>query len=251
MPECFIRITTVTECSHKGVSFYDVANEFGLEIPEGAIPEQESITIDIGVAMHGPFEFPEGLKPVSPVFWVCVRESKLSRFLKPVTITLPHCIDLDCSKTINSLGLTFLKGGHERNFQHIYQFQKVEEAEMVFEAHQTKGALKTTHFCSLCITGKVSPELTKHTKFCIYAVIPPSVAPSEAAYCHFFISFLLATCIKTVEEQITVTQELQHHKKFLGDFKFSTDQEDPALEIVIPDLRATEWNIGLMCKTKV
>ena len=251
MPEWFIRITTLTECSHEGLVFYDGANEFGLEISEGAIPEQETVAIDIGVAMYGPFEFPEGLKPVSPVFWVCVRESKLSRFLKPVTITIPHCVDLDRCETIDSLGLTFLKGEHDINFQHTYQFQTVEEAEMVFEAHQTKGTLKTTHFCSLCITGKVSPELTKHTKFCIYTVIPPSVAPSEPAYCHFFISFLLPTCFKTVEEQITLTQELQDHKKIIGDFKFSSKQEDPGLEIVIPDSTASEWNIGLMCKTKV
>ena len=248
MPEPFSRIATVMNCSHDGTVFYDNTNEFGLEIPEGAIPEQESITIDIGVAMYGPFEFPEGLKPVSPVFWVCTRESRFSCFLKPVTITIPHCIDL---KSSDSLSLTFLKGDHEVNAQKIYQFQRIKGSEMVFEAQQLKGVLKIIHFCSLCISGKVSPELTKNTKFCIYAALPLAVPPLQTTYCRFFISYLLATCIATVEKQITGTQELKSHTNFLEDFNFSCEQDEAALEIVLPESPSSEWNIGLYGKTKV
>ena len=248
MPKWFSRIGTLTNCSHERRAFFDDKNRFGLEIPDGAIPEQENITIDIGVAMHGPFEFPEGLKLVSPVFWVCARESKLSHFLKPVTITIPHCIGL---KTSNSLGLTFLKGDHEVNSQHMYQFQRIQGAEMVFEAQQSSGILKTTHFCSLCISGKVSPELIKNTNFCICALIPRTVTPLQTTYCRFFISFLLPTCIETVENQIACAQELQHHDKSLRCFNFSIEQENPPLEIILSDSPSSEWNIGLQCQTKV
>ena len=248
MPEWFSRIATLTNCSHEGRVFYDDKNKFRLGIPKGAIPEKESITIDIGVAMYGPFQFPEGQKPVSPVFWVCIRECKFSRFLKPVTITIPHCIGL---RTSDSLGLTFLKGDHEVNSQHMYQFQNIEGSEMVFEARQSKGVLKTTHFCSLCISGKVSPELTENTKFCIRAVIPQAVTPLQTTYCRFFVSLLLPTCIETVEKQIASTQELQHHDKLLDSFCFSAEEEDPALEIVLSDSPSSEWCIGLQGKTKV
>ena len=134
MPEWFSQIGTLTKCSHEGRDFYDDENLFGLELPKGAIPEQESITIDIGVAMYGPFQFPEGQTLVSPVFWVCVRECKFYSFLKPVTITIPHCLDL---KTSDSLGLTFLKGNHEVNSQHMYQFQNIKGSEMLFEARKS------------------------------------------------------------------------------------------------------------------
>ena len=86
IPEWF---SPVAQCTHDGRSYFDECNDFGLEIPEGAIPEGESITIDIGVVLYGPFQYPEGLRPVSPVFWVCVRDQKLPQFLKPVKVTIP------------------------------------------------------------------------------------------------------------------------------------------------------------------
>ena len=204
MPQCFSQIKTLTNYSHEGIVFYDDSNGFGLEIPEGAIPQEQTITIDIGVALHGPFEVPDGLKRVSPVFWVCAQESEFSHFLKPIIITLPHCLNMKSSERINSLGLTFLKGDHEMDTsQQVYQFQQVDRSQMGFEAGDTKGTLKTTRFCSLCIAAKDTPELTKDLMFCLYAVIPPAVPPLKSEYCYFIICYQLETCIETVENQIT------------------------------------------------
>ena len=68
IPTCFNPVATLSQCTHDGRRYYDEHNDFGLEIPAGAIPEGEGITIDIGVALYGPFQYPEGLRPVSPVF---------------------------------------------------------------------------------------------------------------------------------------------------------------------------------------
>ena len=108
-PECVKPTATLSECTNKGVKYYDEANDFSLEIPEGAIPEGETVTIDIGVALYGPFQYPEGLRPVSPVFWLCVRDKKFFHFLRPVAVTIPHFLDLENHNDIESLGLTFLK----------------------------------------------------------------------------------------------------------------------------------------------
>ena len=75
--------------THKGRTF---TNDFSLEIPKGAIPEGETLDVDFGVTLSGPFKFPVDLRPVSPVFWVCVQ--KKSQFSKPVTVTLPQFLDL-------------------------------------------------------------------------------------------------------------------------------------------------------------
>ena len=248
MPEWLSRIKTLTNCSHDGKSFYDDSNGFGLEIPEGAIPQEQTITIDIGVALHGPFEIPDGLKRVSPVFWVCARKSKFSHFLKPVTITIPHCLALESSETIKSLGVTFLKGGHDITSQHVYQFQKAKTSEMLFQPQKANGILKTTHFCYQCIATSVSRELIEHTKYCIFPEVPKPLDPLNAEYyCTFFVSFYLQTCIETVKKQIKCTNLTE--KQTIIPFIFA--QDNPALEMVLPSSPFNGWNIGPQGKNKV
>ena len=252
MPECFTRIKTLKDCSHYGTHFDDHCNGFGLDIPPAAIPEQECVTIDIGVALYGPFEFPEGLKPVSPVFWVCANELKFSHFLKPVTLTIPHCLDLETSGKIDSLGLTFLKGEHHDSSQKVCQFHSVEKSQVEFQARKATGTLKTRHFCSLCIAGKVTPSLIKNTKFCIYAVIPRAVGPSQVKDCCFFISYLLPTCIQTIAKQIARTEGFHNHKQIRDKFTFSPgSDDDAAIDIDLPDSTLGERNICLQGKPKV
>ena len=127
IPTCFTPVPTLSQCTHDGRWYYDEHNDFGLEIPAGAIPEGESITIDIAVALYGPFQYPEGLRPVSPVFWVCVCDQKEFQFLKPIKVTIPHCLNLENCDNIESLGLTFLKADHEMNPQQIISCNKQRE----------------------------------------------------------------------------------------------------------------------------
>ena len=55
IPTCFTPVATLSQCTHDGRWYYDEHNDFGLDIPAGAIPEGESIAIDIGVALYGPY----------------------------------------------------------------------------------------------------------------------------------------------------------------------------------------------------
>ena len=251
IPEWFSPVATLSQCTHDGRNYYDEHNDFGLEIPEGAIPEGESITIDIGVALYGPFQYPEGLRPVSPVFWVCVRDQKLPQFLEPVKVTIPHFLNLETPEDIESLGLTFLKGDHEMNSQQMHQF-KPAEGNQSFKCHKIHGVLETTHFCYQCISGKISHELIRKARFCIYAAIPRLTSPKEPSYIKFFITFLLSTCIATVRKQISFVPELQTHRSVMQVFQFcSKDEEDPAIEIVLPQSPPDEWTVGLQFRIKV
>ena len=243
-PECVKPTATLSECTNKGVKYYDEANDFSLEIPEGAIPEGETVTIDIGVALYGPFQYPEGLRPVSPVFWLCVRDKKLSQFLKPVTVTIPHFLDLENLNDIESLGLTFLKGDHEMNSQQMYQFQRA-EGNVLFEPLKKHGVLQTTHFCYLCITSKISLKLIRKAMFCVYAAIPRAMSPREPAYVYFFVTFLLSTYLDTLKNQIRKIPELHNHITKKRDFKFSKCSRDPALGIILSPSTPPEWTVGL------
>ena len=87
VPPCVKPTATLCHCTSQGIEYYDEWNDFTLKIPHGAIPEGESLTIDIGVALYGPFQYPEGLTPVPPMFWICVQDKKYFHFFKPHFLT--------------------------------------------------------------------------------------------------------------------------------------------------------------------
>ena len=243
-------ISTLTNITSEGITFTDKTNDFSMEIPEGAIPEGVRLTIDMGVALFGPFQFPEGLRPVSPVFWVCVRDQKNFEFSKPVTVTIPHFLELENDDDIQSLGLTFLKAYHDTNVEQMYQFRKT-DGKMTFVLRKRFGLLQITHFCSLCIACRDSPECLEKTTFCITAVLPNSTIPvGRKIYAYFFVTFLnLKTCLRRVDELIS-QKNLKEYEKIREEFKFEMEKtSDPALEIDITQPK--HGKIGVRGKKKV
>ena len=245
-------ITTLSNLTSKGRRYMYVnkANDFSLEIPEGAIPERESITVDIGVALYGPYQYPEGLRPVSPVFWVCVRDKTNFQFLKPVTVSIPHFLDLESEDDIKSLGMTFLKADHEMNSQNMYEFQPT-DGDMLFEPLKTYGVIQTMHFCYLCIASKVSRKQIRKAKYCLYVAIPRTMARCEPTYVYFFVTYLLSTCLETVKKQIMKIPELHDCISRSHEFQFSKDSDDPSIEIILPESWPPGWTVGLQFNTQV
>ena len=246
IPTYFTPVATLSQCTHDGRQYYDEHNDFGLEIPAGAIPEGENITIDIGVALYGPFQYPEGLRPVSPVFWVCVRDQNDFQFVKPVKLTIPHCLDLKQYDDIESLGLSFLKGDHEMTPQQMYQFQQA-EGNVLIEPLKIHAVIKITHFCSLCFSCKERRDLFEKEIFCLYSVIPCKISPHQPSDAYFFITLRLKTCLTTVQKQIKKLN-LEEHKEEKEKFQFSNVQE---LEMFLPQSPPAEWRVGMRGKKKV
>ena len=247
-------ITTLSDCTSEGRKFTDDVNDFSLEIPEGAIPEGERLTIDVGVALSAPFQFPEGLRPVSPVFWVCVRDNQNFQFSKPVTVTIPHFLNLENDEDIQSLGLTFLKAEHNKNSDGQYEFQPT-LGEMDFRSFAKHGILQTTHFCSLCIGCEDTQDVWEKTKFCITAVLPnPSIPTGKKTDAYFFVTLKsLKTCLRRLD-QIIDGMNLVGYEVKRDIFEFKKDstksvgpdidpEEGPALQIAIT--QPTAGTIGV------
>ena len=226
----------------------DKDNEFSLEIPEGAIPERERLTVDVGVAFFGPFQFPEGLRPVSPVLWVCVRDNPNFRFLKPFTVTLPHILDLENDEDIQSMGLTFLKAHHNKNSEGRYEFMPT-DGEMDFITSNKTGTLKSTHFCSFCIGSKDEPYVLTRTEFCMTSILPICANLDRKRQCgFFFITFNnLSTCLVKVD-QIIAGKSLENYRKSEVKFKFKSVVKKSALKIDIT--QPNHGAIGLEGKNK-
>ena len=249
LPDHMTPIHIKAEKSSKGVRYYDESNNLKLDIPRGAIPVGENFTIDFGVALFGPFQFPEGLRPVSPVFWVCVRDQRNFQFPKPVTVSIPHFLNLENDDEIQSLGLTFLKAEHNRNTKGLYEF-KPTEGESVFEPCKQFGVLKTTHLCSLCIVCRDTPECLRMAHFCTTAVLPKcanSDGKKQTAY--FFLTFYnLNTCLTKVDEVIE-NKHLDNYEKIQTQFRFKRLTNDPAVDIDVHQPK--HGSIGVVGKTKV
>ena len=252
VPPCIRPTATLHRCTSMGRTYRDRLNGFKLRIPRGAIPEGESLTIDIGVALYGPFQYPEGLRPVSPVFWICVRNRKHHiRFQKPVHITLQHCLNVDSEEDTRLLELTFLKGDHEMNSDEKYQFH-VAKDQSVFKANTDCGTLYTYHFCYQCIVCKTSEFTLQRAKFCLFGTIPDTFVYNKPMYIFFFVSFLLKTCLDTIRRQMMNMPEIADHvyHEAKKDFQFSTSPI-PAIGIKIPKDLPGGWQLGLQFQNEV
>ena len=215
----------------------DDENDFHLEIPEGATKEGNAPTILLGVTLFGQFKFPEGLRPVSPVFWVCVEENPIFKFSRPVSVTLPHFLDLENDDEIESMGLTFLKADHKKNLGGLYEY------------HRTDGEMDF-HVMS-CVAARDIPRTLANSRFCITAVIPRySVPVGQSVTAYFFITFLrLKTCLAKVDT-IIEKMGLKHNYRIKREpYKSRTWARVPSLEMIIHCPKYGD--IGVVGKKKV
>ena len=233
-------VSTLPDCTSKGRKFRDDNSDFRLDIPEGAISIGKKLTVDIGVALFGPFQFPEGLRPMSPVFCVCVRDNRNCELSKPFTVTIPHFLDLESDDNIQSLGLSFLKAD-KMNSTGSYQFQPI-EGEMDFTTFKTHGVLQISHFGLLCISGR--KILPRNTQFCLTSILPRCLTQnSESIIGYFFITYFLVTCLKKMEGIIDKLIERKWYEIEKVPFKFLTETRDPALKMVFtkPECGRIGW----------
>ena len=182
------------KCDSTGGLYYSSTHDFGFAIPEGAIPEGESINIEVGVTLTGPFDFPQGSKPVSPIVKLCVLQQPNFEFLKPVEVVLPHYLDLTSEEGNSELQIGFWKAGHTLNDNQLYKFQQIDLSNTHFK-HEY-GTLQTNHFCFLCIGGAsgVTSGITAKASFYLlgYQIM---LNPTEWRV-YFCVAYFLATCVE-------------------------------------------------------
>ena len=244
IPKWMKPVGTLTDCTSDGRSYYDKHSDFRLEIPEGAIPEGERIIVDIGVALYGPYQYPKGLRSVSPVFWVCVRGRETFRFLKPVKIMIEHCLRLDSDTDTHSLGLTFLKGDHSESTNQKYLLQRLQEdEECEFIANDNHAVLHTNHFCYQCIARNISKEFIYSANFAFLVFTPKDMVYSKPVPIFFFVIFLLEACIKTIEEQMEKRKEGEIFYSTTLAFRFPKGKDNPVIKLQWEKTLPGGWSI--------
>ena len=192
----FIDLVEAIACDSRGRTYHNPFHEIMVRIPEDAIPEGKSIKIKIGVMLHGPFRFPQDIRPVSPIVCLCVEQQPFFRFSKFVEVILPHYLHLTSEKECRSPQLSFMKASHNPNQYGRYEFHQV-SGETVFQPHQHYATLFTHHFCFMCITEEITRDSTDRAEYCLIRVIPDPIPLSEPSWMAYFcVAFFLPTCIK-------------------------------------------------------
>lgn len=174
--------------------YHSIDDGFKLSIPKGAIVGDHKIQVAImRYGPIGPFEYPDGYKPVSPIVWLCSSQKK---FQKDLEISLPHCISSNnVYEEENLTHLTILKADHKRirnaSGQEMYQFKEADAQSLVI--NNSYGTLRTSHFCFYCV-GVYTRKLTEQANFCLTVARP--IATTVKYTISICLTLDLPTCIK-------------------------------------------------------
>lgn len=167
-------------------------NEVSVTIPPGAIPTKTTARVELGVALYGPFVFPDDYQPVSPIIWLCTRGVQL---LLPITITLPHVIT-----DVDKVALSFAKADHHKctydvvTGQDVYNFKQLLDYESKKFTNPSMedcgyGVLRVNHCCLYCSIAKISPVLARSKGYCLTTLIKAQ-SPSTYRIIHVCTYFL-------------------------------------------------------------
>ena len=224
--------------SSYGSTYYDKQNEIYVKIPQGAIPQDVSLDIDVTLSLFGPpSQYPEGLQPISPVVWVCARGQEGFQFLTPIEISLPHYLNIDCMEDCKSMGLTVLKSGHNANDKNKHNFSTCDDVSLSIDSDlKNHFEFKISHFCYLCIAAKKSPETSSRSRYrCTEVESEDSI--------HFYITYSLPTCTASIKEKSTILSKCKLRSK---EFKLNPQKDTNAsLNIMSKPKVAKGWNVDL------
>ena len=227
-PDSMSRKYVLLDCTGKGLIHTDEEYGFIIEIPEGAIPEGMRLTIDIAISLYGPFYYPRSVQRISPIVWVCVRHFENFQFLKPVKVSLQHCLKIEKTVDLDSFGVRFLKASHYCDEAGSYSFQS---ADGIVQpgAREDYLTLSTTHFCYMCIVSNVKPDTLASIQYCLTPFHPQPVFQKENDKIHFYVSYFLDACLETINKQCAKGLKRLHPRlfSFTRDKCLSIQFEDP------------------------
>ena len=144
------------DCDHDGLDYVIKDHDITLRIPEGAVAEGEEVHFEVGVAMYGPFIFPENTQPISPILWLYALKDV--RMNERFQLILPHCYTgLIIPPELISFTLADQNSTEIIDGQAHYSFELWRRG-VKFSYEETYGAIQT-NFCNhiFCIV--------KHTNY--------------------------------------------------------------------------------------
>ena len=187
------------ECGYDEMEYTIEEHDITLRIPQGAVTRGEKFHVEIGVAMYGPFAFPENFRPISPILWLCVMKKDIVTVKKDFQIILPHFLTGLTTERLHYHQVGFAKAGHSQKYVctsksegTVYEFKACKTQTLCATSEgKSYGVLQSDHCCFYCLQAKQSPELAMNAGYCLARI---KSLPSTEIF--FVASFFLKSCIK-------------------------------------------------------
>ena len=254
----FISATERIKCSSSGAKFQDKVHGIAFYVPPGAVNDGSYMVLEFGVAIAGPFTYPDSIMPVSPILWVQVQcSSGQEKLKKPIEITLPHAVNCNEGSSL----LHFMCASKQKyQVKYHVTFQRSHKRAMI---SPNKGTLllklsKQQYF--FCIGGKICREIIAKTQYCIIRVSPRQSIENTWKI-HFFITYALPVCKEVSSKHglklhipscVSVYACLQMVRQQFGDdytvsvssFHFDTSNEKkPSIDVDFQRILPEKWTI--------
>ena len=186
LPDTFAGVVEFTILP-SGSVYHSVDHGVTMVIPEGAVLSPTKMWL--AAALYGPFVFPSGHVPVSPIVWL---QSDVP-LLKPAMLRMPHCLTVANEQERQKL--MFLTGDDilEDNL-HPSVSLRPDSRQGTFTPRSSYASIEIKHFCFECITC-ISQSLLEHCRYCITEVLHDMYLSSQwkVEYC---VTYSLPTCLK-------------------------------------------------------
>lgn len=175
----------VLQITHKADRYSDDDLGLHIEIPDGAILESEKLILNIGVCLQGPFKFPEGSTPITPVLMLWPKEDvKLD---KPLKITLPIIIEQPNTEYLKVLGIHTLKSEHiKHNGLYVFEERSINDLDLSTKDGFEYATFSLSHLCFLTLFADTSKvEIARRGKYCICPLVPLNATSSHTIYYYY------------------------------------------------------------------
>ena len=202
----------VLTCNSDGKEYTNIEHDITLRIPPGSVETGKEVHIEVGVATHGSFIFPDSTQPVSPILWACAMQDGV-KFLRPFQLALPHCLVGLSKERLEYHQLCFAKANHDDytyvDKQMRYIFKKCDiEPQLTNSGCKSYGVLTSDHFCFYCLLAKQSRELALETGYCLTRIESfSSMQRSEVFFCA---TYFLDACLKVGQILLLIAWSSQY-----------------------------------------
>ena len=164
---------------HNGGTFYNIAHNFAIIIPPGAVLQRDCVQIQATASRFGPYQLPDGYYPISSFFWVSAHYT----FKIPVYLILSHYASPRKISDLHKLCAL------EACTQNVY---KTGDGKLImskfvggvfFDGRIGYCVISTDHFCSYCL-GKDDIHLPDKFHALYYKYNFEGLLKAEVCMCH-------------------------------------------------------------------
>ena len=196
----FIKPVQELQITSEGCDFIDDSLGLRIFVPEGIVSKEKVLTLQFGMALHGPFEVSSGQLSslISPILMLhCLNGTKLVEDL-PVTITLPiiisHAVDSDSKKyNIKAMKAKYISTSNCFTFEEDYSCS----IHLFSENDRSYASISLSHFCFIALLADSKlKDRAMDLDCCICPMCPSQEALSSGSFSYYLcVTFYIQPCI--------------------------------------------------------